>query len=192
MRICKELQGCSERRFIPEVMEAINQFGTYIIQFSSFSYLCLIASDGFTLKLPKYLNNMIMLIKIMRQAIQVNVLSTSLRKKGYEFPIWVGSYSCESWSDAKNMLKAFENKYKLEEYEVVRPMFDPNGYVRDVLQIGSVIKHVATIEDYWVDCKDDLESQDRAFSKFIVDQVKTYGIDLDVEGLEDDGKNMQK
>ena len=46
------------------------------------------------------------------------------------------------------MLKAFKNKYKLEEYEVVRPMFDPNGYARDVLQIGSVIKHVTTIEDY--------------------------------------------
>ena len=58
------------------------------------------------------------------------------------------------------MLKAFENKYKLEEYKVVRPMFDPNGYARDVLQIGSVIKHVTTIEDYWENCKDELESQD--------------------------------
>ena len=56
------------------------------------------------------------------------------------------------------MLKAFENKYKLEEYEVVRPMIDPNRYARDVLQIGIVIKHVTTMEDYWVDCKDELES----------------------------------
>ena len=37
-------------------------------------------------------------------------------------------------------------------------MFDPNGYARDVLQIGSVIKHVTTVEDYWGDCKDELES----------------------------------
>ena len=75
------------------------------------------------------------------------MLSASLRKKGYAFPMKVGAYSCKSQFDAKNILKAFENKYKLEEYEVVRPMFNPNGYARDVLQIGSVIKHVSTIED---------------------------------------------
>ena len=69
-------------------------------------------------------------------------------------------------------------------------MFDPNGYARDVLQIGSVIKHVTTMEDYWVDYKNELESHDRAFAKFTVDQVKTYGINLDVEGIEDDGQNM--
>ena len=79
------------------------------------------------------------------------MLSRSLKRKGYEFPMKVGAYSCESHSNAKNMLKAFEMKYKLEAYEVVRPMFDLNGYVRDVLQIGSVIKHIITIEDYWVD-----------------------------------------
>ena len=109
------------------------------------------------------------------------MLSASLQKKGYEFPIKVGAYSCEARSDVKNILKAFESKYKLEEYEVVRPMFDPNGYARDVLQIGSVIKHVSTMEDYWVDCKNELESRDRAFARFMVDQVKMYGINLDVE-----------
>ena len=130
---------------------------------------------------------MIMLVEIVRKATQVNVLSASLWKKGYDFPIKFGAYSCETRSDAKNILKAFENKYKLEEYEVVRPMFDPNGYARDVLQIGSMIKHVTTMEDYWADCKDELESQDHAFARFIVDQVRTYGINLNVEGLEDDG-----
>ena len=103
--------------------------------------------DGFPLKLPRYLDDMIMLIEIARKAIQVNVLSVSLRKKGYEFPMKVGAYSCETRSDVKNILKAFERKYKLEEYEVVRPTFDPNGYARDVLQIGSIIKHVTTMED---------------------------------------------
>ena len=130
---------------------------------------------------------MIVLIEIMGQVIQVNMLSTNLRKKRYEFHMKVGAYNCESWSDAKNILKAFENKYRFEEYEVVRPIFDPNGYAKDVLQIGSVIKHVTTIEDYWEDCRDELESWDHAFSRFTVDQIKTYGIDLDVEGLEDDG-----
>ena len=85
------------------------------------------------MKLPRYPDDMIVLVEIVRQAVQVNVLSASLRKKGYKFPIKVGAYSCETRSDVKNILKAFENKYKLEEYEVVRPMFDPNGYARDVL-----------------------------------------------------------
>ena len=120
----------------------------------------------------------------------MNVLSGSLKKKGYEFPMKVGAYSSESHSNAKDMLKAVEMKYKLEAYEVMRPMFNPNGYVRDVLQIGSVIKHITTLEDYWVDCKDELESRDRAFARLMVEQVKTYGINLNVEGLEDDGQNM--
>jgi hypothetical protein len=50
-----------------------------------------------------------------------------------------------------------------------------------------MIKHVTNIEDYWADCKDELESRDRAFSRFTINQIKTYGINLDVEGLEDDG-----
>ena len=99
-----------ERRFSPEEMAAISQLGSYFIQFSSFSYLRLATFDGFPLKLPRYRDDMIMLIEIMRQAIQVNVLSANLRKKGYEFPIKVGAYSCETRSDAKNILKAFERK----------------------------------------------------------------------------------
>ena len=67
------------------------------------------------------------------QAVQVNVLSGSLKKKGYEFPMKVGPYNCESHSYAKNILKEFETKYKLEIYEVMRPVFDLNGYARDVL-----------------------------------------------------------
>ena len=93
----------------------------------------------------------------------MNVLRKSLKKKGYECPMEVGAYSCESCFDAKNMLKAFEMKYKLEAYAIVRLMFDPNGYARDFLEIGSVIKHITTIEDYWVDCKDEWESRDHAF-----------------------------
>jgi hypothetical protein len=190
MRICRELQGCPERRFSPEAMAVISQFGCYFIQFSSFSYLRLAAFDGFPLKLPRYPNDMIVLMEIVRQALQVNMLSVGLRKKGYEFPIKVRAYNCESRSDAKNLVKAFEGMYKLQEYEVLMPMFDPNRYALDALQIGSVIKHVTTIEDYWADCKNELESRDRAFAIFTVDQVKIYGINLDVEGIEDDGQNM--
>lgn len=76
--------------------------------------------------LPRYLSDMIVLIKLVRQEFQVNVLSGRLKKIGYEFLMKVGAFSCESWSNAKNMLKVFKKKYKLEMYEVLRPMFDPN------------------------------------------------------------------
>ena len=117
----------------------------------------------------------------------MNLLSASLRKKGYEFPMQVGAFSCESRLDAKNMLKMFETRYSLEMYEVVRPMFDPRGYARDVLQIGGTVRHITTVEDYWADCRNEFESRDRAHTRLTVGQVKTYGIDLNVEGLEDDG-----
>ena len=65
-------------------------------------------------------------------------------------------------------------------YEVLRPMFDQNGYAREVLQIGSLIKHITIVEDYWVDYKDEFESQDHTFSRFIVGQVKLCQIDIDV------------
>ena len=120
----------------------------------------------------------------------MNLLSGSLKKKVYEFPMKFGAFSCESQFDAKNMLKTFKTKYHLEMYEVVRPMFDPKGYAREVSQIGGTVKHVTTIEDYWADCRDEFESRDRAFARLMVRQVKTYGINLDVEGLEDDGQNM--
>ena len=186
MRICRELQGFPERSFSKEAMAAISQFGNFFIQFSSFSYFRIAAFNGLPLKLPRYSSDMIVLIELVRQAIHVNLLSASLKKKGYEFPMQVGAFSCESRSDAKNMLKTFETRYSLEMYEVVRPMFDPRGYAKDVLQIRGTIRHITIVKDYWAECRNEFESHDRAHARLTVVQVKTYGIDLDVEGLEDD------
>lgn len=130
------------------------------------------AFDGFPLKLQRYPSDMLILIRIVWKAIEVNVLSKSLKKKGYEFPMKLGDFSYDTHSDAKNMLKVFEMKYKLDMYEVLRPMFDPNGYAWDVLQIGTVIKHITRIKDYSIDCKDEFKSHDQAFTRLIVDQVK--------------------
>lgn len=102
----------------------------------------------------------------------------------------VEAFSYDTWSDAKNMMKVFEKKYKLDMYEVLRPMFNPNGYARDVLQIGSMIKNITTIKDYWANCKDEFESRDWAFARLKIDQVKMYKINIDVEGVKDNGQNM--
>lgn len=53
-----------------------------------------------------------------------------------------------------------------------------------------MIKHITTSEDYWANWKDDFESHDRAFTKLIVDQVKVYIVNIDLEGMEDDDQNM--
>lgn len=102
----------------------------------------------------------------------------------------VGAFNCDTRSDAKNMMKVFKKKHKLDMYEALRPMFDPNRYAKDVLQIGSVIKHVLTIEDYQTDCKDEFESRYCAFARLTVDQVKLYKVNIDMDGVEDDGQNM--
>ena len=90
-------------------------------------YLHLATFDGFPLKLPGYPSDMILLIKIIRKSLQVNILSEILKKKGYEFPMKVGAFSYNTRSDAKNMMKVFDKKYKLDMYEVLRPMFNLNG-----------------------------------------------------------------
>ena len=89
----------------------------------------------------------------------------SLKKKGCELPMKVGAFSYESQSDMKNMLKTFEMRYHLEMYEMDRPMFDPKGYAREVLQIGGMVKHITTIEDYWANYRDEFKSRDRDFSR---------------------------
>jgi len=43
------------------------------------------------------------------------------------------------------------------------------------------------IEDYWANCKDEFESRDYIFPILIVDHIKLYKVNLDMEGVEDDG-----
>ena len=71
-------------------------------------------------------------------------------------------------------------------------MFDPNGYAREVLHLGRVIKNITIVKDYQVDYKDKFESQDCAFSRFTVGQVKLHQIDIDVKGIEDNEQNMYR
>ena len=99
----------------------------------------------------------------------MNLLSRSLQKKGYDFPMKVKTYIFESRLETKNMIKEFEKKYKLDMYEDLRPTFDPFGYARDVLQIGSTLKHVVTMEDYWANCKDEFERHNSIFARLTIE-----------------------
>ena len=53
-----------------------------------------------------------------------------------------------------------------------------------------MIKCITTTEDYWLNCKDEVQSHDWSFARLIVDQMKMYKINTDIEGVEDDGQNM--
>ena len=53
-----------------------------------------------------------------------------------------------------------------------------------------MIKYIIIVEDYWVDYKDEFESWDHEFSRFIVGQVKLYQIDIDIKWIEDERHNM--
>lgn len=49
------------------------------------------------------------------------------------FPIAVEACSCASRLNVKIMLKNFEERYKLESYEVIRLKFDPVDYIKNKL-----------------------------------------------------------
>ena len=102
----------------------------------------------------------------------------------------VGAFNCETQSNNKNMMKVFLKKYKLDMYEVLRPTFNPKGYTRDVPQIGSMIKNITMIKDYWANWKDDFERHDWAFTRLIVGQVEMYKVDIVIDGVEGDGQIM--
>ena len=47
------------------------------------------------------------------------------------------------------------------------------------------------LEDYWVDCADEFESREKFYSRLTVQQIKLYNVDIDVDGVKDDGLHMQ-
>lgn len=111
--------------------EFITQFGSFFIQFASFSYLYLIGFDDFPMNLPRYPDDMIILVEVIPHMLEVNLINAGIKKKGYEFFVTIGAYSCTSRSNAKNMMKEFER---------------------------TMVKHIPELEYYWDNCKDELES----------------------------------
>lgn len=119
------------------------------IQFLSFSYLWIGACDGFPKRLPRYPKGKVILVKLCRQILEENTLCSNVKKiVRIPFPIVVGPYSHASRSNAKNLVKIFEKKIKLVDYEVLRPQYDPVNFVRDHLKLGYAYRYVPNIEDY--------------------------------------------
>ena len=79
----------------------------------------------------------------------MNTLCSNVKKIAkIPTPIVVGLYSCASKSDAQNLVKSFERKIKLLDYEVLRPQYDLVNFVRDHLKLGYAYKHVLDIEGF--------------------------------------------
>ena len=126
-----------------------------------------------------------------QQILEVNELCSVMKKAGIPFLILLGGYSCALRSNAKNAVKNFEDRYKLASHEVIRLQFDTVDYIKDKLQLGPSYKHVSALEDYWANCVDEVECREGFFYRMIVDQVKLYGVNINMGGVVDDGQFMQ-
>ena len=83
--------------------------------------------------MPRYPNENIILIEICHQILVVNTICANAKMVGISFPIRVGAYSFASCSNAKKLLKVFNERYKFESYEVIRLKFDLFNYIKDRL-----------------------------------------------------------
>lgn len=192
MRLCRELQGCPEWRFSLEAISVVSQFGCCFIQFPSFSYLRIGAFDGFPKRHTRYPEDKVVFVELRRQILEVNTLCSNVKKIiEIPFPIMVGSYSCASRSDIRNLVKAFESRIKLIDYEVIRPQYDPLSFVKDHLKLGYAYGHVLDIEDYWARCHNEYQTRERYQSRLTVKEINLYNDIVDVSDLTDDGSFMR-
>ncbi len=77
----------------------------------------------------------------------MNTLCLNVKKiVRISFPIVFVPYSYASRFDAQNLVKSFESKIKLTDYEILRPQYDPINFVRDQLKLGYDHRHVPDIE----------------------------------------------
>ena len=126
-----------KRRFSLEVNLAISQFGCSFIQFSSFSYLQIGAYNGFPKRLPRYLEDKVVLVELCQQILEVNTFCFNVKKiAGIPFPIVVGPSSCASKSNASNIVKRFKKNIKLVDYEVLKPQYDLVKFLKGYLKLG--------------------------------------------------------
>jgi hypothetical protein len=102
----------------------------------------------------------------------------------------VGPYSCASRSNTQNLVKIFEGKIKLLNYEVYRPQYDLMGFVRDHLKLRHSYRHVLDIEDYWSECLNEYQTREKLWSRLTLDEIKMYNNNIDVSDLADDGLYM--
>ena len=85
--------------------------------------------------------------------LEANTLCSNVKKiVGFPFPFVVGPYSYASKLDAQNLVKIFEGKIKLLNYELLRPQYYLVNFVRVYLELGYAYRHVPKIEDFWSGC----------------------------------------
>lgn len=62
--------------------------------------------------------------------------------------------------------------------------------VKNNLKLGPSFFHLPTLEDYWANCFDEFEVRRRNWMRFSLRQIVTYGLDWDVQGIEDDESDL--
>lgn len=131
------------------------------------------------------------MVELCRQILEINTLCSNVKKIAkVSFPIVVGLYLCASRSDAQNLVKRFESKIKLLDYEVLKPQYDLVNFVWDHLKLGYAYKNVPNIEDFWSRCLDEYRTRKRFWSWLTIEEIKLYNDFVDVSDLADDGAYM--
>ncbi len=88
------------------------------------------------------------------------------------------------------MVKIFDGKIKLLDYEVLGPQYDPVNLFRDHLKLGYAYRHVLDIANFWPRCLNEYQTQERFWSRLTIDEIKLYKKKFDVSDLADDGAYM--
>lgn len=118
----------------------------------------------------------------------MNTLCSNVKKTAeISFSIVVGPYSCAYRSNAWNLVKNFEIKIKLIDYEVLRPQYDPVNLARDHLKLGYAYRNFLDIEDFWAGCLNEYRTREKFWSYLTIDEIKLYNDSIDVFDLVDDG-----
>ena len=109
------------------------------------------------------------------------------------FPNIVGAYSYACYFNLKNISKAFGEKckIKIKPFEVLRLNFNLINYMKDNLQLESSFRHIPMLMDHWDECVDELVTRERFYSRMTIQKIKLYGVNINMNQLEDDKKNMQ-
>jgi len=100
MLTVRELQGNTALWISPEAASLIKIYVSYFIQYPRFAYLRVGRFDGYPYKLPRYVDDKMVLIELCRQIGSLNKKCKDKRKPGIPFPIGLSHYNYKSFADA--------------------------------------------------------------------------------------------
>lgn len=176
MYITRMLQGGIHRRLSKEAIELIEKYGSWYIQFPTFTYLRIHGFQSEPYRLPRYPTDIMILLEVVRQLLEFNVIQREKHRAGMTFPISVGKTSkvCQSAIAASTASEELAF-YRFATYKK-RERFNPDKKVGRIR--GEKFIHKIDIEDYWANLMDEQAMKRRMWSRMLVDFMRKCGLFL--------------